>query len=59
MIETSGAQDEVLKVLPALTIEDELLKRGLEIIESSVAAAVSERGQGNGAKVLKLGGKKS
>src|SRR5690606_15853125 len=30
IIETSGANDEVLKVLPALTIEDELLQRGLE-----------------------------
>lgn len=37
LIETSGAQDEVLKLLPALTIEDRLLIQGLEIIERSLA----------------------
>lgn len=36
VIETAGAHDEVLKVLPALTIPDEQLQRGLEIIERSV-----------------------
>ena len=57
VIETSGAQDEVLKVLPALTIEDELLVRGLEAIERSVAEVL--RGQGSAAKahVLKFGGR--
>lgn len=37
IIETSGAQDEVLKLLPALTIEDEQLRLGLEAIDRSVA----------------------
>lgn len=37
LIETSGAQDEVLKLLPALTIEESLLIQGLEIIERSLA----------------------
>ena len=37
LIETSGAHDEVLKLMPALTIEENLLIRGLEIIESSLA----------------------
>lgn len=37
LIETSGTQDEVLKLLPALTIEESLLIRGLEIIERSLA----------------------
>lgn len=37
LIETAGAYDEVLKLLPALTIENELLIRGLEIIEHSLA----------------------
>ncbi|GAB2895363.1 diaminobutyrate--2-oxoglutarate transaminase [Paralcaligenes sp. KSB-10] len=55
VIETSGANDEVLKVLPALTIEDELLERGLEVIERSTAEVLA--GQAN-AKVLKFGGQR-
>ncbi|MCB9786636.1 MAG: diaminobutyrate--2-oxoglutarate transaminase [Deltaproteobacteria bacterium] len=39
IIETSGAKDEVLKMLPPLTIASEELERGLDIIEASVAAA--------------------
>ena len=54
VIETSGANDEVLKLLPALTIEDDLLHRGLEVIERSVSEALAE--QGEGARVLKFGG---
>lgn len=37
VIETSGAHDEVLKFLPALTITDEELRRGLEIVRESLA----------------------
>ncbi len=56
VIETSGANDEVLKVLPALTIPDEQLKRGLEIIERSVSEVLTEKGVA--AHVLKFGGKR-
>ena len=56
VIETAGAHDEVLKVLPALTIEDELLTRGLDIIEASVADALAEDAQP--ARVLNFGGKR-
>ncbi|HLR30406.1 MAG TPA: diaminobutyrate--2-oxoglutarate transaminase [Paenalcaligenes sp.] len=42
IIETSGANDEVLKLLPALTIETELLKKGMAIIEKSVAETLAE-----------------
>ncbi|NYT64734.1 diaminobutyrate--2-oxoglutarate transaminase [Alcaligenaceae bacterium] len=55
VIETSGANDEVLKVLPALTIEDELLVRGLEIIERSVSEVLANKSASG--KVLKFGGK--
>lgn len=55
VIETSGANDEVLKVLPALTIEDELLQRGLEVIERSVAEVLSDKGAS--AHILKFGGR--
>lgn len=37
LIETSGNNDEVLKLLPALTINEHLLIQGLEIIERSLA----------------------
>lgn len=43
LIETSGAQDEVLKLLPALTIEEVLLIQGLEIIERSLAEVLRNR----------------
>ena len=42
VIETAGPRDEVLKVLPPLTISDEQLSRGLEIMSASVAAALAE-----------------
>lgn len=38
IIETSGPNDEVLKTLPPLTITDDLLTRGLEILTQSAAA---------------------
>lgn len=54
VIETSGANDEVLKILPALTIDDHLLMRGMEVVERSVAEILAE--QVTGARVLKFGG---
>lgn len=56
VIETSGANDEVLKLLPALTIEEDQLRKGLDIIERSVAEVFEMRGVS--AKVLKFGGKR-
>lgn len=55
VIETSGANDEVLKLLPALTIEDTYLLQGLEIIERSVAQVLSESKYSQ--KVVHLGRK--
>jgi diaminobutyrate-2-oxoglutarate transaminase len=40
LVETSGPADEVVKLLPALTISDDELRRGLDIIEESVDAAL-------------------
>ena len=45
VIETSGARDEVLKVLPALTIPRELLGRGLEILERSTNDVLESLGR--------------
>ncbi|GAA5506696.1 diaminobutyrate--2-oxoglutarate transaminase [Novipirellula caenicola] len=41
LIEGSGAFDQVLKVMPALTIDTALLNQGLQILESAVDAAVA------------------
>ena len=38
VIETSGAFDEVLKFLPALTIDEDELRRGLAIVRESLDA---------------------
>ncbi|GGI44136.1 diaminobutyrate-2-oxoglutarate transaminase [Agromyces flavus] len=40
VIETSGAFDEVLKFLPALTISEDELRRGLAIVRESLAAVL-------------------
>lgn len=42
VIETAGPDDEVLKLLPPLTIEQDELERGLDIIEASVNAVVEK-----------------
>lgn len=41
IIETAGPQDEVLKILPPLTITDEALQQGLDIVAESVEATVA------------------
>jgi diaminobutyrate-2-oxoglutarate transaminase len=41
IIETSGAHDEIVKVLAPLVIDDAVLSAGLDILEESVRAALS------------------
>lgn len=41
LVETSGPDDEVVKLLPALTIPEELLEKGLDIIEAAVDEALA------------------
>ncbi|MCQ9616820.1 diaminobutyrate--2-oxoglutarate transaminase [Paenalcaligenes niemegkensis] len=53
VIETSGAHDEVLKLLPALTISEQELQQGLEIIERSVGHAFAQQ---NSKKIVKIAG---
>ncbi|MDX8410173.1 MAG: diaminobutyrate--2-oxoglutarate transaminase [Mariprofundales bacterium] len=43
IIETSGANGQVLKFLPALTIEEPLIEEGLKIIDESIAAVLATR----------------
>jgi len=40
VIETSGSEGQVLKLLPALTIEEQTLRRGLDILERSAAGVL-------------------
>lgn len=54
VIETSGAQDEVLKVLPALTIPHEQLEQGLEVLERCTNDVLSSMGKRP--RVLKVAG---
>jgi diaminobutyrate-2-oxoglutarate transaminase len=42
IIETSGGRDEVVKLLPPLTIEDDQLQEGLDILERALAEAVNQ-----------------
>jgi diaminobutyrate-2-oxoglutarate transaminase len=46
VIELSGARDDVLKLLPPLVIEEELLRKGLDIIDESLEAIMERRGNG-------------
>ena len=43
IIETSGAFDEVVKILAPLTIERERLERGLDILEAAVATVIQPK----------------
>jgi diaminobutyrate-2-oxoglutarate transaminase len=40
VIETSGPNDEIVKVFPALTTPVDILERGLDILQDSVAASI-------------------
>ena len=41
VVETSGSQDEVLKILAPLVISDDLLRKGLSIIEDGIAGLLN------------------
>ncbi len=43
LIELAGANDDILKLLPPLTIENDLLEDGLQIIEDSLASVLERR----------------
>lgn len=48
LIELSGARNSVLKLLPPLVIEEDLLARGLDIIEESIEYLLQNQNNGNG-----------
>ncbi len=43
VLETAGAEDHVLKFLPPLVIEEELLREGLEVVEKCLATLLEKR----------------
>jgi diaminobutyrate-2-oxoglutarate transaminase len=43
VIETAGCDDQVLKFLPPLTIEEELLREGFAIVEQALSAVLEQR----------------
>jgi diaminobutyrate-2-oxoglutarate transaminase len=43
VIERAGAKNDVIKFLPPLVIEEELLRQGLEIIDESIAACLEKK----------------
>lgn len=43
IIETAGANGQVLKFLPALTISEELITEGLQVIDDAIGAVVETR----------------
>ena len=43
VMETAGVDDQVAKVMPPLTIEEDVLEDGLDILESAVEAVLAER----------------
>jgi diaminobutyrate-2-oxoglutarate transaminase len=44
VIETSGPEDQVLKVMPPLTISESDLKKGLELVDRCIGEAIAELG---------------
>lgn len=45
ILETAGPTDNVLKLMPSLIIEDELLAEGLDILEAGIDAALAAHNQ--------------
>ncbi len=43
VMETAGVDDQVAKVMPPLTIEEEVLENGLDILETAVEVVLAER----------------
>ncbi|MGD8310807.1 MAG: diaminobutyrate--2-oxoglutarate transaminase, partial [Chromatiales bacterium] len=56
IVETAGANAQVLKVLPPLTIPEASLRRGLEIIRESLHAALGRPEAGHRAPATAAGG---
>jgi diaminobutyrate-2-oxoglutarate transaminase len=43
VIELAGADDDVIKFLPPLVIEEDILKKGLKIVDESIAAVLEKK----------------
>jgi diaminobutyrate-2-oxoglutarate transaminase len=42
VIELAGAEDNVVKFLPSLTMDESVLREGLDIIESAIGKVAAE-----------------
>lgn len=56
VVETSGSQDQVIKLLPPLTIEEQTLRRGLDILEHSAAAVLGVPRAAESIRFINFGG---
>lgn len=54
IIETAGIDDQVLKLLPSLTITDEELQHGLDVIEASLQAVLKPAEDANAQTEMEL-----
>lgn len=56
VVETSGSQDQVIKLLPPLTIEEQTLRRGLDILERATAAVLDVPQNADTIRFIHFGG---
>lgn len=56
VVETSGSQDQVIKLLPPLTIDEQTLRRGLDILERSAAAVLGVPEAADTIRFINFGG---
>mgnify|MGYP000908386847 CR=1 FL=1 len=47
LMETSGVQSDVVKLLPPLTISEKILKQGLNILQESLLIALADKRREN------------
>jgi diaminobutyrate-2-oxoglutarate transaminase len=54
VIETAGAQDEVVKILPPLTIQPDILENGLHILRNSIQEVVDRKSTYSRSRSLRI-----
>jgi len=54
VIETAGAQDEVVKILPPLTIQPDILENGLQILRNSIQKVVDRKSTYSRSRSLRI-----
>jgi diaminobutyrate-2-oxoglutarate transaminase len=54
VIETAGAEDEVVKILPPLTIQPDILEDGLQIVRDTMRHVVDRKSTHAAAQSLQI-----